>query len=90
MTTLQKLNEYNEIAKEFSKKYGVEDSHIFSVVASVMMTRDKFQAGGSFVQAVVNNNLWEAINRADTECLKHIKVIVAAREYAHIFKNEFQ
>jgi hypothetical protein len=37
------------------------------------MTRDKVMMGGSFVQAVVDNNLREAINRADDTCIKYLK-----------------
>jgi flavin-binding protein dodecin len=37
------------------------------------MTRDKVQMGGSFAQAIVDNNLREAINRADDTCVKYLK-----------------
>jgi flavin-binding protein dodecin len=37
------------------------------------MTRDKVQMGGSFAQAIVDNNLREAINRADDTCIKYLK-----------------
>jgi hypothetical protein len=50
-----------------------------------MMTRDgKGYPGGSFVQAVVDNDLFGAISRADSECYQNLKVIVAANQYAYL------
>lgn len=70
-----KMEDYYEVAKMEFVKYGnsmvfgtlTEENinHIVQVGASVMMTRDNFLQGGSFVQAVVNNDLQNAVNRAD-------------------------
>jgi hypothetical protein len=50
-----------------------------------MMTRDgKGLQGGSFVQAVIDNDLFGAISRADDVCYNHLKVIVAANQYAYL------
>jgi len=49
-----------------------------------MMTRDNVQQGGSFVQSVVKNDLYGAISRADSECLANIKIIVLAKDFAHV------
>jgi hypothetical protein len=50
-----------------------------------MMTRDgRGIAGGGFVQSVVSNDLFGAISRADNECYNHLKVIVAANQYAYL------
>jgi len=66
-------------AKAFAKQYQVEVSdHIIDVMVSVMMTRDNKQMGGSFVQAVANNDLYGAISRADMECARNLKIIVLA------------
>ena len=79
------VNQYHEAAREFASNYDVTSEHIISIVASVMMTRDgKGYPGCSFVHAVVNNNLWEAVSRADNECYQNLKVIVAANQYAHL------
>jgi hypothetical protein len=43
-----------------------EKNHIVHVASSVLMTRDEFMTGGSFVQAIVDNNLYHAVNRADS------------------------
>jgi len=53
-------------------------------MASAMMTRDKVMMGGSFVQAVVQNNLSEAVSRADAACLANIRIIVLAFKFARI------
>lgn len=82
--------DYLERAKEYSKEYGVEVSeHVINVISSVMMTRDKFLQGGSFVTSVVNNDLYSAINRADSECIKNLLMIVNARYHCHLnYHNE--
>jgi hypothetical protein len=50
-----------------------------------MMTRDgKGLQGGSFVQSVVDNDLFGAIAKADNECYNHLKVIVAAKQYSYL------
>ena len=70
-----KMEDYHKVAENEFIKYGKSMvfgtltpeniSHIIQVGASVMMTRDNFLQGGSFVQAVVNNDLQGAVNRAD-------------------------
>jgi len=85
MNTMDIVNQYNKAAEEFAIEYGITSSHIISVISSVMMTRDgKGLKGGSFVQAVVDNNLFRAINGADSECYQNLKVIVAANQYSYL------
>jgi hypothetical protein len=72
-------------ATEFAKSYGVSPSkHIIEVMASAMMTRDNVMQGGSFVQAVVKNDLAAAVSCADTDCLANIRIIVLAFRFARI------
>lgn len=79
------VNQYHEAAREFASNYDVTSEHIISIVASVMMTRDgKGYPGGGFVQAIIANDLFQAISRADSECYRNLKVIVAANQYAHL------
>ena len=94
ITQLNEINEmgtfeeYQERARQFAKEYGADVSeHIIDVMRSVMMTRDKVLIGGSFAQAVADNNLREAISRADGACLANIKIIVQASYNAYL--NEF-
>jgi hypothetical protein len=64
-----------EKAIEFAKEWGYENvsSHILDVMVSIMCTRDKSSyAGGGFVEAVVANNLYLAMSRADSECRNSI------------------
>lgn len=80
------INQYQLAAKEFALEYDVDNEHIISIIASVMMTRDKRgYPGGGFVQSVIENDLFAAISRADETCLNHIKVIVAANQYAYLY-----
>ena len=77
--------ESQSTAAEFALEYGVTSPHIVNIVASVMMTRDgRGLEGGSFVQAVVANDLFGAIAKADQECYQNLKVIVAANQYAYL------
>lgn len=52
--------------------------HIIDIITSVIMTRTKAKIGGDFAQAVVNNDLKGAINRADSEVLENLVLIVKA------------
>ncbi len=70
---MDKVEKYKAAAQRWAARYNVEDQHAIDVAASVLMTRDKVQIGGSFVQAVVDNNLREAINRADDTSVKYLK-----------------
>ena len=72
-------------ATEFAKSYGVEASqHIIEVMGSAMMTRDNVMQGGSFVQAVVKNDLAAAVSSADPACLANIRIIVLASRFARV------
>lgn len=55
-------------------------SHVVDVMVSLLMTRDKIWVGGDFVQAVIANNLREAVLRADDVIVKHLKQMVIARD----------
>jgi hypothetical protein len=69
--------QYRERAIEFVKEWGENVSdHIIDIMVSIMATRDKTSyAGGGFVEAVVNNNLYLAMNRADTDCRKNLFIL---------------
>ena len=70
------IREKNRVkAIEFAKEWGFEDvsDHILDIMVSIMCTRDKSSyAGGGFVEAVVANNLYLAMSRADSECRNNI------------------
>ena len=61
--------------------------HIIDVIVSVMMTRDNVLSGGSFVQSVVDNDLHNAVSRADSDCINHLKLIVLAKSQSYIDVN---
>ena len=71
MAVVHFANRYNETVSE----------HIIDVMISAMLTRDNILHGGSFVEAVVGNNLKEAISRADTECTKHLRIITLCANF---------
>jgi hypothetical protein len=69
--------QYRERAIEFVKEWGENVSdHIIDIMVSIMATRDKTSyAGGGFVEAVVSNNLYLAMNRADLDCRKNLFIL---------------
>lgn len=69
--------QYRERAIQFVKEWQHEVSdHIIDIMVSIMATRDKSSyAGGGFVEAVVANNLYLAMNRADNDCRKNIFIL---------------
>ena len=78
-------DDYRQAVIHFANRYGVEVSeHIIDVMISVMMTRDNVLQGGSFVQAVVANNLRESISRADAECSKQLRIITLCANFCYV------
>ena len=86
MDYYRKRERYVEAAKKHLQNYGTENysDHIVDIIVSVMMDRDDVMNGGSFVQAICNNDLRGAISRADDECIKHLRVIALAHPFAFI------
>jgi hypothetical protein len=72
------LNDYEETVSE----------HIIEIMISVMMTRDNLIQGGSFVQAVVDNNLRKTVSRADAECIKNLKIIALCANDCYVEVEE--
>ena len=65
----------DRVKQEFDQWYGnqisvtlteEEMSHVINIGTSVLQTRDGGMQGGSFVQAVVDNDLTRTYNRADS------------------------
>jgi hypothetical protein len=77
---------YYDSARNFLKRYGITASdHIVDIIVSIMKTRDKVGwQGGDFVQSVVNNNLSEAVLRADSDCVNHLKTFVLALKNCYV------
>lgn len=73
------VDKYRKAAKDYAAQWKIDNDHVISVGASILMTRDNVLQGGSFVQAVVNNNLYEAINRADDVCIQHLRYFVGVK-----------
>lgn len=83
-------NAYKDAAVRFLNDYEeTASNHIIEIMISVMMTRDNLIQGGSFVQAVVNNDLRKAVTRADKECTAHLKIITLCANdcYVEIEEN---
>ena len=51
-------------------------NHLIDIATSVMLHRDDKRKGGHFVTAICNNDLQEAIGRADNEMINYLKVLV--------------
>jgi hypothetical protein len=78
--------QYRERAIQFVKEWNENVSeHILDIMVSIMATRDKSSyAGGGFVQAVVDNNLYLALSRADTDCRKNIFILTMCNANCHL------
>ena len=79
-----------ERATQFAIDYGFANvsEHILDIMVSIMCTRDKSSyAGGGFVEAVVANNLYLALSRADTDCRNNIFLLTMCK--ANCFVNQF-
>jgi hypothetical protein len=57
--------------------------HITNIARSIMMHRDGLIPGGSFVTAVIENDLEGAINRADSVCIENIPFFVHCKQFIH-------
>ena len=61
-----------------------EISHVTSVGVSVLQTRDGGTPGGSFVQAIVHNDLSGSYNRADSTNRKVIPFYIILKDHVTI------
>ena len=61
-----------------------EISHVTSVGVSVLQTRDGGLPGGSFVQAIVKNDLSGSYNRADSTNRKVIPFYIYLKDHVTI------
>ena len=69
-----------QFAKEWESEFPIVTDHNIEMMVSIMCTRDKSSyAGGGFVEAVVANNLYLAMSRADTNCRNNIFLLTMCR-----------
>jgi hypothetical protein len=61
-----------------------EMNHVTSVGVSVLQTRDGGIPGGSFVQAIVKNDLSGSYNRADSTNLRVIPFYITLKDHVTI------
>jgi len=73
--------QYVDLVEERAVDYRWElPYHVVDVMTSLLMTRDKIWQGGDFTQAVLANNLGEAVRRADSDMAVHLRHMVIARD----------
>jgi hypothetical protein len=73
--------QYRELVEKRCVNYGWNlNVHVKDVMVSMLMTRDKIWQGGDFTQAVIANNLGEAVRRADSDMAVHLRHMVIARD----------
>jgi len=76
---------YKKSVLEFTNGWKVElTDHQIDTMISVMLHRDGIMLGGSFVQAIANNDLYGAVSRADSENIKNLKLITICFKNNHI------
>jgi hypothetical protein len=76
---------YKKSVIDFSSGWKVNLSdHQINTMISVMLHRDGIMNGGSFVEAVANNDLYGAISRADMENFQNLKLVTLCYKNNHI------
>jgi hypothetical protein len=76
---------YKKSVLEFTNGWKVElTDHQIDTMISVMLHRDGIMLGGSFVEAIANNDLYGATSRADSENLKNLKLVTLCFKNNHI------
>ena len=77
---------YRERAIQFAKEWKEDVSeHIIDIMVSIMATRDKSSyPGGGFVEAVVANNLFLAMSRADMDCRKNLFLLTMCKANCYL------
>ena len=70
---------YKQTSKDYASQWGIVDDHVINIGASILMTRDSELQGGSFVQAILRNDLEEAVNRADNTCINYLRFFVGIK-----------
>lgn len=82
----QELREvYRKSVLEFVDGWKAElTEHQIDTMISVMFHRDGVMMGGSFVEAVANNDLYGAISRADVENFQNLKLVTLCFKNNHI------
>lgn len=80
---------FDESIGQFYKFYGyaaiTEDQlHVVQIGQSIMMHRDGILNGGGFVTAFVNNDLLQAIGRADKTISNHFPFLANIKQYCHV------
>lgn len=78
--------QYDIVARDLANRYGYNDVsiHIVNVMISVMMHRDGYQRGGSFVEAICDNKLDEACSRADDDCIKYLRLFSLVKQFGFL------
>jgi len=76
---------YRNSVLKFASGWKVElTEHQIDTMISVMFHRDGVMLGGSFVEAVANNDLYNAISRADVENFQNLKLVTLCFKNNHI------
>ena len=74
-----------QFANEWKSEFPDVTEHTINMMVSIMCTRDKSSyAGGGFVEAVCENNLYQAISRADSSNLKVLKLLTLCHRNCYI------
>jgi hypothetical protein len=76
---------YRKSVLKFTEGWKAElTDHQVDIMISIMLHRDQIQMGGSFVEAIANNDLYCAVSRADSENIKNLKLITLCFKNNHI------
>ena len=77
---------YKKSVIEFAKDWKADlTDHQIDTMISVMLHRDDIMKGGGFVEAIANNDLYNAISRADVENFQNLKLVTLCYRNNNIY-----
>lgn len=80
------IDDYRDAVKAHAKDWDVEDPQAIRIAGSIVMARDGIINADGFVQAVLDNNLYAAVNNADNVGITNLRYLISAKNYVYLNK----
>lgn len=95
MVSMEEIEKIQNVATAYVIKnrnavvdfYNLTDENkerIYNIAAAIICMRDNISQSGSFVKAIIENKLDDAISAADDNCIKAIRIFVLVRDNLYI------
>jgi ABC-type cobalamin/Fe3+-siderophores transport system ATPase subunit len=80
------IDDYRDAVKAHAKDWDVDDPQAIRIAGSIVMVRDGIINADGFVQAVLDNNLYAAVNNADNVAITNLRYLISAKNYVYLNK----